>query len=122
MAQVSTSPAVIRIRRGSSAAPAAESGSLSFAFSGYEPHPTDATGAAVRVGKNSAPAIAPRMGGFLRVSAPSRRASRKGIEVVRHMLPFWKPDGEAELGAMLAEWWALCDRLHAKEREELTDE
>jgi len=50
-----------------------------------------------------------RMGGFLRQTTPHRRPTRKGVEIVRHMLPLaTQPGVEDELGAIVELWIAAC--------------
>lgn len=58
--------------------------------------------------------IRPATLGLLRTYSPSSRVTRKGVEVIRHCLPYWTPDRDAHanaVDALVEQWGAACDAL-----------
>jgi len=63
------------------------------------------------------------LGAFLTDYVPTRRRSRKGSEIARHMLPLSRQPGvEEELQGLLNAWVEACDREFGDQRERRIDE
>ena len=55
------------------------------------------------------PPLAAATLGLLRSAGPVRRECRKGLHVIRHMLPVWTVEDADAINAMIVTWCAASD-------------